>query len=336
MAVSVNASNVTKLVCRQQHTQSPQVGQRCITDTEVYINRTCHQHHCMLLCMQDLSCQVINFNIFGSYCLLSQRPCISLEQNADFVTRYMAKKPPCLKWVKNYGYDAYEIISFPKADDPSDSQMIIRVRMGQSLIPGKMDSKTNEIYCSWDGKEVLVPASQAEFLIVSTECNISWVTHDSTSANPLPVRAVIGGHLNDNTLYVARKIAEHFPGHSAEYSAGYYDNVNKRGHFPYSLIDIVYDQFEVLVVQEWSALGGTEQWWLDPLLVQNLKWKNLVVSCPTYVGSYIYLTHTPLCTLDWYSEATWQTLWRETEIETRAPMQYKDDILPVKEIPLWR
>ena len=251
IALNVDASNVTKPVCRQQHTHSPQVGQRCITDTEVYVNRTGHQHHCMLLCMRDLSCQAINFNILGGYCLLSQRPCISLEQNAEFVTRFLAMKPPCLKWVEHYASGVHRFISFPKANDSSQLLIIVRGRLGNNEIPGKMSSKRRVMYCSWEGEDIELNETQTEFLTVSSDCNISWISHDSTSGNPLPYRAVIGGHLNDIPLYVARKSAQHYPGHPTKYSAGYYDNVNGIGHFPYKGMDVVYNQVEVLVVQEW-------------------------------------------------------------------------------------
>ena len=101
--------------------------------------------------------------------------------------------------------------------------------------------------------------SQAEFLAVATVCNVNWVPYDSTLGNPLPVHAVIGGHLNDIPLYVARKLAQHVPGQQAKYSYGYYDSMDGLGHFPY--IDIVYNQVEILVVQEWNVLGHTDQLW---------------------------------------------------------------------------
>ena len=261
IAPNVAASNVTKPVCRQRHIQSPQVGQRCITDTEVYINRTGQQHHCMLLCIRDLSCQVINFNIFGSYCLLSQRPCVSLEQNAEFVTRFMAMKPPCLKWVEHYESGVHRFISFHKDDDPSDLLIVIRGSIGKHKIPGKMSSKRNVPFCSWKGEEIKLTGTQAEFLAVSADCNIGWISHDSTSGNSLPVQAVIGGHLNDIPLYVARKSAQYDPRRPPKYSAGYYDNVNGLGHFPYKGIDFVYNQVEVLVVQEWDDLCDPNRWW---------------------------------------------------------------------------
>ena len=186
IALNVEASNVAKPVCRQRHTQSTQVGQRCITNTEIYINRTGQQHHCMLLCMRDLSCQANNFNIFGGYCLLSRRPCISLEQNADFVTRFMAMKPPCLKWVEHYDSGMHRINSFPKADDSSELLVIVRGRIGKNKIPAKMSSKRKTMLCSWQGEEIPLTETQTEFLTVSADCNIGWISHDSTSGNSLP------------------------------------------------------------------------------------------------------------------------------------------------------
>ena len=88
LVITVNASENNKAVCRQQSAQPSLVGQRCITDTEVYINKTGVQdkQHCTLLCMRDPTCQVINFNIAGRFCELGRGPCVTLEREVDFAT----------------------------------------------------------------------------------------------------------------------------------------------------------------------------------------------------------------------------------------------------------
>ena len=248
-----NTFEIGKSVCQQRSSHPPQVGQRCITETEVYINKTNvqHQHHCTLLCMKNSVCQVANFNITGRYCLLGRAPCVSLEREIDLVTTFMSRQP-CLKWVPDYMYndDAYTTICFKVSDRQTNTLCVVRVRKGENKIPGKHALDGNSMYYSWEGREMALPKSNAEYLTISADCNINWVAHDSTSGKPLPVGAVIGGLLNNAPLYVARKSAVHTTGHPVRFCSGYYDNVKGLGHFPYDVRDVTYTQVEVLVVED--------------------------------------------------------------------------------------
>ena len=249
----VNASDVSKPVCRQRQAQPPRVGQRCVSDTEVYISKAGLQHHCVLLCMRDPNCQVINFNLTDSHCLIGERPCLSVENDADVVTISMSATKPCLKWVNKYDKDEHNLISFPSEDGSTKILSVARGMIGNNKIPGKMVSTIGVIRCSWEGREISITEGQSEILTVSSECNISWVPHNPASGLPLPAGIVIGGHLNGNLLYVARKSAVHVVGHPTRYSSGYYDNVDGLGHFPYANLDITHQEVEVLVVQEWNV-----------------------------------------------------------------------------------
>ena len=250
LIIRVDASEYNKPVCRQQSAQPSLVGQRCVTDTEVYTNKTGvqDQHHCTLLCMCDPTCQIINFNMTGRYCQLGRGPCVTLEREVTFVTLPMSRQP-CLKWVPNIYKDVYEIISFEKITGSSVFITVARARIGRNKIPGKKTSGHSDVYYTSEGRERWLPESECEYLTLSPECTISWVPHDSTSGNPLPVATVNGGNLNGFPLYVARKFAEHRPGHPAAYCSGYYDNVNGLGHFPYDGLDTVYSEMELIVIQ---------------------------------------------------------------------------------------
>ena len=251
MVFIVKASDISVPVCRQRQAQPPRLGQHCVSDTEVYINKTGLQHHCVLLCMRDPKCQVINFNITDSRCFFGERPCFSVEIDADVVTIIMSAKKPCLKWVNKDNKDEHNLISFPTDDGSSKSLSVARGIMGNNKIPGKMALTDEGIRCAWEGIEIDFSEGQSEILTVSSECNISWVPHNPTSGNPLPAGIVIGGQLNGIPLYVARKSAVHVVGHPRKYSSGYYDHVDGRRHFPYNYLDIVHQEVEVLVVQEW-------------------------------------------------------------------------------------
>ena len=254
LTLSGNASEATRPVCSQRYIQEPRVDQRCITDTEIYINKTDirDQQHCTWLCIRDPNCQVTSYNSIGTYCLLGRGICVSLEEEVDFVTTAMQAKKPCFKWVTNYINDTYKPITFPKIKDPSDVLIVVRRRKEGNKIPGKWSLPSDEKYYSWEGKEVVF-SEGCETLILSPECTISWVPHDSTSGNPLPTGAVIGGHLNAIPLYVARKFAIFTAGHPAKHSSGYYDNIEGRGHLPYGGLDKVYTDIELLVVHEWNS-----------------------------------------------------------------------------------
>ena len=250
LIIRVSASEGSKSICRQRLTQPSQMGQRCVTDTEVYVNKTGvqHQHHCTLLCIKDPTCQVMNFNIAGRYCELGRGLCVTLEREVDSVTTFMSMDP-CLKWVPNLNNDVYKAISFGKFIGSSDSIFVTRARMGKNKIPGKSVFSLTNAYYSWGGREKWLPKSESEYLTLSPECTINWIARNSSSGNTLPTGAVIGGNLADLPLYVARKYAVHKPNRPIEYSSGYYDNVNRLGHFPYGGMDIVYNEVEVLVVQ---------------------------------------------------------------------------------------
>ena len=245
LAHHVHASRTSKPICQQRHTQPPRVSHRCVTDTEMYANKTVKQRHCMLLCMRDPSCQVINFNVMRNYCLLGHRSCLFLERDENYVTIPMKITMPCLKWIPTAGNDIYKVIS----SQPSAITNVIRVTKEENEIPGKWGVGWDIVHYAYKGEEKIDWKEAAEFLTLSPVCTISWVPYDSASGQQLPVGAVIGGHLNNGTLYIARTGSGQSPSHST----GYYDKSNGFGHFPNGDVDHVFNEFEILVVQGWTG-----------------------------------------------------------------------------------
>ena len=245
----VNSTKISKPFCHQRYIRQPRKGQRCVTDTEVYSNKTVLQHHCTWLCISDPNCLVINFKMKDNHCLFSQRPCLYVESNVDFVTTFMSMRKPCLKWGTSSDKDIYNAVLTTQIDGTSPV-IAARCSRDNNKVPGKMVVDNGRYYYPWQGQEFdVVDASGCEILLLSPECNASWIPHDSIANDALPVGAVIGGHLNGVLLYVARKYAVHQTGHPARYSVGYYDNVDGLGHVSYGVSDKVYNQVEVLVVQ---------------------------------------------------------------------------------------
>ena len=277
MAPNVNTSDVNTSVCQQRHIQPPQGSERCVSDTEVYISKTGLHQYCTWLCMRNPKCQVINFNILDSLCLIGERPCLSVENDTDFLTIIMSTKKPCLRWVKQHDKDEDKLISVLEDNGSSHSVSVVRCIMENNKIPGKFVSRWGEAFFSWEGNEKHCAKNQTEILIVSRECNISWLPHDSTSGDPLPAGAVIGGQLNGTHLYVSRKYAVHVTGYNAEYSLGYYDSVSGLGHFPFLRLDFTYQEVEILVVQELTQWNQDKMATISQTTFSNafLEWKYL-------------------------------------------------------------
>ena len=83
----VQMSAVNDTAWQQMYMRPGRRGRRCITESKVYRNYTdVPRELCMWHCLRDHSCKVINYNDFGSYCLLWHGPCVSLEPDIDFVT----------------------------------------------------------------------------------------------------------------------------------------------------------------------------------------------------------------------------------------------------------
>ena len=57
--------------------------------------------------------------------------------------------------------------------------------------PGKLVLGEAHMIYSWEGRKLVSPKSNGEYLTLSADCIINWVPHDS--GNPLPAGVVIGG-----------------------------------------------------------------------------------------------------------------------------------------------
>ena len=152
---------------------------------------------CSLACVQDQRCEATIYDIIQGFCLLMNNPCFSLEPRSNHV--YRSFKHECTKWVPSDGsYPAYWFFEF----NPQRSYVSRKAHQGNIII-GK---KTNRFYAVNPIDNHMVDGGSYELLMVEPNCNVTWVSHDSTSGQPLPRGALIGGVLADtNTpLYVAR------------------------------------------------------------------------------------------------------------------------------------
>ena len=218
-ANGIEVSIASVAPCQQINMRPWRMGQRCMTDAEVYRNHTdVPQERCMWHCLRDLSCKVIDYNLVGSYCLLGHGPCASLQPDNDFVTTPMTMKMPCMTWVHQDAVpptDTINVYSFHIK--PDQTAMIGRAIVSSERIPGRYQPVSRGGFYSLDGRFIWFSAGEYELLAVSSRYNITWVSYNSLSGNSLPRESVIGGSRNGDLLYVARYLNE-----NNAYVTGYY------------------------------------------------------------------------------------------------------------------
>ena len=159
LVIDMYAFEVNKPVCRHIYIQPPQAGHRCITDTQICINKTDvrDQQHCTWLCLRDPNCGVVNYNNTGVYCLLGHGPCVSLEKEDGFVTTALQAKSPCLKWPASYKDDTYSSITYPMSIDISDSLNIVGAELETTEYPVKGGSKQVKIITHGKDRNYCLP-----------------------------------------------------------------------------------------------------------------------------------------------------------------------------------
>ena len=246
----VQTSTVTDTACQQMYMRPGRAGQRCITDTEVYRNYTdLPQERCMWHCLRDLSCNVINYNHVGSYCLLGHGHCVSLEPDTDFVTIPKTMEEPCMTWVRQKtippSTDGNKIIKFRmllSSTVDENTVMIARAVSGSQRIPGRYQTGNTAGFYTLNGQVLEFSAGNYEVLTMSPRS--LWVSYDSGSGNALPQGSVIGGAYDGEPLYVVQK----FLNPEGAYLAGYYSHRDRVGQLANYASVFTFTTMDFLVV----------------------------------------------------------------------------------------
>ena len=212
LLLSVSAKGI-RADCESQSIESPIDGHACLTHEYSNISVT-DSHHCTLACIQKEECKATVYDVGHSVCMLLPQLCMLLRPRADFV--YQAFHYPCTKWVPQSddtpGYWIYEvrIMSY-----------IARSFIDDDLVVGKMTNVFNTVHPS---ETYAVTATHYEKLVVDPTCQVTWVSYDATTGQPLPGGALIGGFLSatNTPLYVSRLTT------SGIYVVGYYDPLNRQ------------------------------------------------------------------------------------------------------------
>ena len=168
---------------------------------------------CSLACVQSQRCEATIYDKTSGVCMLMNNPCFSLEQKFNHV--YRSFMPECFKWVpKNGSHPVYWFL-----EGNTVWSYVSRTAHEGNIITGK---KTDHFYIISPIDNSVVISGDYELLLVEPYCNVTWVPHDTTSSQPIPRGALIGGILTDtNTpLYVARLLT------SGVVCGGYYNPLN--------------------------------------------------------------------------------------------------------------
>ena len=250
----IKTSRVADTACQQMYMRPGRAGQRCITDTEVYRNYTdLPQERCMWHCLRDLSCNVINYNDGGSYCLVGHGPCVSLEPDSDFLAIPITIDEPCMSWVQQdtipSSTDRTSIINFlvhPYSTVDDNTVLVTRAIWGSHRIPGRYHTRNSAGWYTLNGQELWFSAGSYEVLTMSHRCKASWVSYDSGSGNGLPPGSVIGGSHNGDPLYLVRL----FYSPINAYLMGYYNNRDRMGQVGNNRRVMTFTTMECLVVNK--------------------------------------------------------------------------------------
>ena len=168
---------------------------------------------CSLACVQSQRCEATIYDKKSEVCMLMKNPCFSLEHRFNHV--YRSFMPECIKWVPmSGGYPVYWFL-----ETNTQRSYVSRTAREGNIITGK---KTDQFYVVSPNDNSVVIGGDYELVVVQPHCSVTWVSHDTTSSQPIPRGALIGGILTDtNTpLYVARLLT------SGVVCGGYYNPLN--------------------------------------------------------------------------------------------------------------
>ena len=239
--VSLGLFTTQSATCRTSFTQQPLLGYRCVLSNSSLISRTNAAHaQCVWRCLSNKNCVVINHNFLYNYCEIGAELCDHLEPNEEFIINvYGAEVRICLQqWVPVSEYDPQRAISFPKSESSRNLIAVGRVLHKTDIYPTKHRRFLSFNFRAVVDNRIFDPAD-GEVLLLGSDCLNSWVMYSVSQA--LPVGAVVGGHIEEELLYVARVKKR------GEYSIGYLRKERQMGYFAKGGV-LKTDTMEILVV----------------------------------------------------------------------------------------
>ena len=241
-------TDASKLPCKFSNIQRPVDGHACEPPDYTNIS-TSERHYCSMACVHNEKCKATIFDQRHLVCMILPQPCILLKLYVDHV--YQAFEYPCTKWVNAYNaVDAYWIY-----EALGVQAYVARAFVGNDFMLGKFTRKFHAITPS--GIKIKGGSNQEKIVVDASSCNVTWVSYDATTGQPMPTGALIGGYLaaTNTPLYVSRQAPTR-----CDWALGYYNPLNQKAWGECYGVQSSYT-FEVMVVQPrdiftWDCISG--------------------------------------------------------------------------------
>ena len=246
-SLTLGNADASELQCKFSNIQSPVDGHAC--EPPEYTNiSTSERHHCSLACVHSGTCKATIFYQRNLVCMILLHPCILLKPYADHV--YQAFEYPCTKWINaSNAVDAYSIY-----ETLNVQAYVARAFVGNDVMLGKF---THMFYAISPSGTKIRGGSNQEKIVIDASCNVTWVSYDATTGQPMPSGALIGGFLaaTNTPLYVSRQAQSR-----CDWALGYYNPLNQKAWGECYGVQSNYI-FEVMVVQprdiiNWDCISG--------------------------------------------------------------------------------
>ena len=183
--------------CNIHSIQLPAADQACKAGE--YTNTSVIEHRqCKLACIHSEECSTIIYDGYRSVCMLLPEPCFLLKPYPGYV--YQVIQHLCTKWVRNT-----DDVGVYWTHEGSGRSYVVRKYVGADLVVGKVTNRLHAI--SPSGTHIEGPKTgNHEELVVDASCRVTWVAYDSTTGQPIPGGALIGGFIKatNTPLYVSK------------------------------------------------------------------------------------------------------------------------------------
>ena len=236
-------------VCKSLDTVCPIYDMACQPFNHRNIS-TASRYHCTLVCIHNDNCDAIIYDTTRHACMLMVDACFSLKSYPDHVYQILTYE--CTKWVPKTGYyDVYWFLTNGRGNgfltNGRGNNAVTRGVRDEDTVVGKaivngLGLASVHYAISSNGTEMI--EGDFERLVVDPSCAVTWVSHDASLGQPLPLGSLIGGIITatNTPLYVARLfVSNHF-------ITGYFNPINNLAWGQYYGAKSSH-QFEVMVVR---------------------------------------------------------------------------------------
>ena len=230
--------------CIVKYTNELFAGYRCITESEYYRSiPDVHFYMCRYICVTSGDCSITNYNTAEKLCLISNDPCIVLQEDTDYEVSYISsrKRDSCIQWVSNSDFAlAAPVASMDCYINGAERPCYVGRRVSpDNILPGKYHRQYSHgeegVWSVFEGE--MYTNGAMEILDIQADCQVTWMAF--TAGDPVPVNAVAGGYLEsgDSMLYVIRGKVQYEGNMFTVF--GYYDPAAERGYMEHYGVHIM-------------------------------------------------------------------------------------------------